>query len=39
MVHYGLKDLVIFLHKDMLVWSDNPNNRMMKLIDGQSFRI
>ncbi|SVC97966.1 uncharacterized protein METZ01_LOCUS350820, partial [marine metagenome] len=21
-------------HKDMLVWSDNPNNRMMKLIDG-----
>ena len=22
-------------HKDMLVWSDNPNNRMMKLINGQ----
>ena len=22
-------------HRDMLVWSDNPNNRMMKLIDGQ----
>ena len=22
-------------HKDMLVWSDNPNNRMMKLVDGQ----
>ena len=21
-------------HKDMLVWSDNPNNRMMKLVDG-----
>ena len=22
-------------HKDMLVWSDNPNNRMMKLINGK----
>ena len=22
-------------HKDMLVWSDNPNNRMMKLVNGQ----
>jgi gluconolactonase len=22
-------------HKDMLVWSDNPNNRMMKFINGQ----
>ena len=22
-------------HEDMLVWSDNPNNRMMKLINGQ----
>ena len=22
-------------HNDMLVWSDNPNNRMMKLINGQ----
>ena len=22
-------------HKDMLIWSDNPNNRMMKLINGQ----
>ena len=22
-------------HKDMLVWSDNPNNRIMKLIDGK----
>ena len=22
-------------HRDMLVWSDNPNNRMMKLINGQ----
>ena len=22
-------------HKDMLVWSDNPNNRMMKLVKGQ----
>ena len=22
-------------HEDMLIWSDNPNNRMMKLINGQ----
>ena len=22
-------------HKDMLVWSDNPNNRMMKLLNGE----
>jgi gluconolactonase len=22
-------------HRDMLVWSDNPNNRMMKLLDGK----
>ena len=22
-------------HKDMLVWSDNPNNRMMKLVNGK----
>ena len=22
-------------HKDMLIWSDNPNNRMMKLLNGQ----
>ena len=22
-------------HKEMLVWSDNPNNRMMKLINGE----
>jgi len=22
-------------HKDMLVWSDNPNNRMMKLLNGK----
>lgn len=22
-------------HKDMLVWSDIPNNRMMKLVNGQ----
>ena len=22
-------------HRDMLVWSDNPNNRMMKLINGK----
>ena len=22
-------------HKDMLVWSDNPNNRMLKLINGK----
>ena len=22
-------------HKDMLVWSDNPNNRIMKLINGK----
>ena len=22
-------------HKDMLVWSDNPNNRMLKLLDGK----
>ena len=22
-------------HKDMLIWSDNPNNRMMKLINGK----
>ena len=22
-------------HKDMLVWSDNPNNRMLKLLEGK----